>query len=184
MFAGAAAFIVIVLGLAAFMGVGDRYFRGIGDDTNTDVTNGRTHFWNIAGKIFLDSPVIGTGHDTYGIAFTKYDTWKGLYRLQNVHNEYLQALSDSGILGFACVAAFIFLLFRDSLKVIFGRGSPLRASIAAGALAGILGILIHSFFDFPLRTPSNGFVFLLLAALAVAQSDHALNDSTAAVSEP
>lgn len=185
MFAGAAAFIVIILGLAAFMGVGGRYLQGIGDDTqNADLTNGRTHFWSIAGKIFLDSPVIGTGHDTYGVAFTKYDTWKGYYRLQNAHNDYLQALSDSGILGFACVAAFIFLLFRNSLKVIFGRGSPLRASIAAGSLAGILGILIHSFFDFPLRTPSNGFVFLLLAAMAVAQSDHALNDSTAAVSEP
>ncbi|MBX3243619.1 MAG: O-antigen ligase family protein [Acidobacteria bacterium] len=185
MFAGAAAFIVIVLGLAAFMGVGDGYLRGIGDDTQSaDLTNGRTHFWAIAGKIFLDSPVIGTGHNTYGIAFTQYDTWKGYYRLQNVHNEYLQALSDSGIIGFACVAAFIFLLFRNSLKVIFGRGSPLRASIAAGSLAGILGILIHSFFDFPLRTPSNGFVFLILAAMAVAQSDQAHGEKNETVSEP
>lgn len=184
-FAGATAFIVVVVGLAMFMGVGDKYLRGFGENSaDADVTNGRMHFWDIGVKIFLDSPVIGSGHDTYGIAFSRYDTWKGVYRLENTHNDYLQALSDSGILGFLCVAAFIVLLFRNSLKVIFGRGSSLRTSVAAGALAGTLGILIHSFFDFPLRTPSNGFVFLLLVALAVAQSEKADTDERISVSEP
>ncbi|MBA3692276.1 MAG: hypothetical protein H0W77_02380, partial [Acidobacteria bacterium] len=43
-----------------------------------------------------------------------------------------------------------------------------RRSTAVGALAGCFGILIHSFFDFPLRTPSNAFFFLTLTILATA----------------
>jgi hypothetical protein len=41
-----------------------------------------------------------------------------------------------------------------------------RKSAARGALAGCFGILIHSFFDFPLRTPANAFFFLLLTVIA------------------
>src|SRR5262249_34437837 len=84
------------------------------------------------------------------------------------HNDYLQILSDAGILGFICVVAFIFLLFRQGFAVIRDSTDGFRRGAAIGALAGCLGILIHSFFDFPLRTPANGFVFLLLVVIAVA----------------
>ncbi|HSK72711.1 MAG TPA: hypothetical protein VK892_13505, partial [Pyrinomonadaceae bacterium] len=80
---------------------------------------------------------------------------------------YLQILTDAGILGFACVTAFIYLLFRQSLQTIGKTHDNFRRSVGVGALAGCFGILIHSFFDFPLRTPSNGFFFLILVVLAV-----------------
>jgi hypothetical protein len=44
-----------------------------------------------------------------------------------------------------------------------------RRGVALGALAGCFGIAIHSFFDFPLRTPANSLVFLILATLATVQ---------------
>jgi O-antigen ligase len=78
----------------------------------------------------------------------------------------LQILADGGIAGFACVAAFIFLLFKRGLKTIGNATDSFQRNVAIGALAGCFGILIHSFFDFPLRTTSNAFFFLTLAALA------------------
>ena len=77
-----------------------------------------------------------------------------------------QMLADAGILGFACVAAFVFLLVRKGIKSVAGQTDDLKRSVVTGALAGCFGILIHSFFDFPLRTTANAFVFLMLAALA------------------
>jgi O-antigen ligase len=141
--------------------------RGIGlslDDP--DITTGRSHFWSVALKMFLDHPFIGVGWEAFGVAFTPYDTNNGYFRVDQAHNEYLQVLAEGGILGFACLAAFIYLLFRKSWRTI-RRSSGMIREASIGALAGCFGIMVHSVFDFPLRTPSNAFFFLLLSAIAV-----------------
>lgn len=164
---GCAALVLIVLGSAFYLGGGEGLLRGIGaGQGEVDVTSGRGHFWTIALKIFMANPIIGAGLDAFGIAFTRYDTWHGLYRVEQAHNDYLQILADAGILGFACVAAFIYLFFKKSSHAINGAHDDMSRSIAIGAVAGCVGILIHSFFDFPLRTTSNAFFFFLLVAMA------------------
>ncbi len=164
---GTVALLTVVFGIALFVGGEDSLLRGIGMTLpDTDVTTGRSYIWSIALQIFWDNPLIGVGWDAFGTAFTRYDTRSGLFRVEQAHNEYLQFLSEAGILGFICLASFIYLLFRRSLQTITaGVGLVREASI--GALAGCFGIIIHSFFDFPLRTHSNGFFFLLLSAVAV-----------------
>jgi O-antigen ligase len=162
----AGAIAVITLGTVLLIGSGDALLRGTGVVlADTDVTTGRTHFWGVALQIFKDHPIIGSGLESFGAAFTRYDTWSGQLRIEQAHNEYLQTLSDSGLIGFGLLAAFIFLLFRGGMKII-GTASGPRREIAIGALAGCLGVLVHSFFDFPLRTCSNAFFFLMLCALA------------------
>ena len=75
--------------------------------------------------------------------------------MEQAHNDYLQTLSDAGIVGFICVLAFIYFLVKQSLSIIASSTDERRTNIAIGALAGCNGILIHSLFDFPLRTTSN-----------------------------
>jgi O-antigen ligase len=165
--AGGLALIIVLFGAVIFLGGDESLMRGIGLVNNLeDVSNGRTHFWQIALKIFADYPVLGAGLDAYGTAFTRYDTWSGYYRVEQAHNDYLQTLADAGIAGFGCVAAFIYLLFRRSITVITNAKDSFHQNVAIGALAGCVGILLHSFFDFPLRTPSNALFFLILVALA------------------
>lgn len=150
-----------------FLSGADPLVRGIGlQGGQADVTSGRTHFWGVAWRIFLENPIIGAGYDAFGVAFTRFDTWNGFFRVENAHNDYLQILADGGVAAFACVAAFVFLFFRRAMGVIRNSTSPGRRAIAVGALAGCFGILVHSFFDFPLRTYSNAYFFLLLTALA------------------
>lgn len=160
------ALVLILFGSVLYLGGDNAVLRGTGLTKQTDLTTGRAHFWEMTLKIIKDNPVIGTGLDSFGVAFTKYDTWNGSMRVEQAHNDYLQIFSDAGILGFICAVAFIFLLFRNSLRLINRSNDRLRRGIAVGALAGCFGILVHSFFDFPLRTPSNAFFFLTLAALA------------------
>ena len=94
-----------------------------------------------------------------------------MYRVEQAHNDYLQILADAGIAGFGCTAAFIFLFFRKSVSVIRNSANRFGRDAAIGALAGCVGIMVHSFFDFPLRTTSNAFFFLLLVVIAVAGFD-------------
>jgi len=145
--------------------------RGIGaSQSEVDITSGRMLFWSVALKIFASHPIIGSGLDSFGVAFSQFDLQSGMLRVEQAHNDYLQILADGGIIGFACVAAFVVLLFRNGMKTIAACRDELGRSIAIGALAGCFGIAIHSFFDFPLRTPSNALYFLLLAVLATTGS--------------
>ena len=167
MLIGASLTVVLVLfGAVLFLGGSSELLRGTGLAAPTDVTTGRSHFWWVALQIIRDNPLIGTGLDTFGMAFTKFDTWNGTLRVEQAHNDYLQILTDAGILGFACVAAFIYLLFTRSFKLISQTSDKFRSGVALGALAGCFGVLIHSLFDFPLRTPANPYFFLLLVVIA------------------
>lgn len=166
---GGLALILGLLGAVILLGGDESLVRGFNLTADqTDATNGRKYFWQTAFKIIFDHPIIGTGLDSFGVVFTRYDSWNGNLRVEQAHNDYIQILADAGILGFACVASFIILLFKQSLQIITKASDNFRRSVAAGALAGCVGILIHSLFDFPLRTPANGYFFLLLAVLATA----------------
>lgn len=167
-FASVLAIVFIVSGAVLFLGAGDSLIRGLGvsEATSADFSSGRTYFWQTALQMFFGSPIFGVGLDAFGVAFTKFDIWNGTFRVEQAHNDYLQVLTETGVIGFACLAMFIFLLFKQGLVTINLSQDKFRRGIAIGSLAGCFGILIHSFFDFPLRTPSNMLFFLTLASLA------------------
>lgn len=167
--AGAVGFTaLIVIGSVLFLAGADPLMRGIGAGSGVgDPTSGRTHFWAVAWQIFLAHPVIGAGFDAFGTAFTRYDSWNGLFRVEQAHNDYLQTLADGGLLAFACVAAFVAIFIKKSLWTVRHVKRPSRRGLALGAMSGCVGIMVHSFFDFPMRTPSNAIFFLVLVVFAV-----------------
>lgn len=160
--------ILVLFGAVLLLGGDASLLRGVGVGVEGDFSTGRTHFWSVAWEIFKNYPIIGAGLDSFATAYPQYDTWNGNFRVEQAHNDYLQILTDAGIFGFICIAVFIYLLFKQGLQTIGTEKDAYRRSLAVGGLAGCFGVLIHSFFDFPLRTPSNGFFFLLLASLATA----------------
>ena len=167
LFGGGFALVLILFLAVIFIGGDQSLIRGLGlSISEDDITTGRSHFWWVALQIFFDYPILGSGFDSYGVAFTRYDTWSGAYRVEQTHNDYLQILSDAGIFGFICVTSFIVLLFRQGTQAIRKNTDKFVFNGVIGALAGCFGILIHSFFDFPLRTPSNALYFLMLVTLA------------------
>lgn len=161
-------FLALLAGGALLLGGDASVSRSLGLTAQGDISSGRLHFWSVAIKIFLDYPILGAGFDAFGTAYTKYDTMNGLFRVEQAHNEYLQTLADTGILGLAAVISFVVLLFKKGFQRITGEHSHYRRGVAIGALGGCFGILIHSFFDFPLRTSSNAYFFLLLTVFATA----------------
>lgn len=166
--AGSAVLGIVILGVAILLGAGGNLIRGFGLTGGVeDVSSGRLHFWQVALKIFAENPILGAGLDGFGVAFPFFDTRNGAFRVEQAHNEYLQMLADGGVIGFICVAVFIFLLIKNGLSSMKQAGNPGDLGIRIGALAGCIGVLVHSFFDFPLRTAANGFVFLMLAVIAI-----------------
>ena len=140
------------------------------DSVNTDdPTTGRAHFWAVTLDIIKAHPVIGVGLGAFGVIYTRYDTRNGLFRLEQAHNDYLQVLSDAGIVGGVLALSFVVLLFYKALARARSR-DDFRRGVALAALSGCFAVLVHSFFDFTLHTTSNALLFLVLAAIATIDS--------------
>ncbi|HEU4932681.1 MAG TPA: O-antigen ligase family protein, partial [Pyrinomonadaceae bacterium] len=136
------------------------------DSVNTDdPTTGRAHFWAVTVDIIKAHPFVGTGLGAFGVIYTRYDSRNGLYRLEQAHNDYLQILSDAGIVGALLALIFVVLLFYKALVRARSR-DDFRRGVALAALSGCFAVLVHSFFDFTLHTTSNALLFLVLAAIA------------------
>ncbi|MBC7910964.1 MAG: O-antigen ligase family protein [Pyrinomonadaceae bacterium] len=154
---------------ALFFGGEGSLNRLLGTVSAEDPTMGRTHFWRTTVEIVRAYPLIGVGLGAYGVAYTRYDTWNGSYRVEQAHNDYLQVLACTGLAGAALGLWFVITLFRRGIKQCRTR-DPLRRGIATGALAGCFAVLVHSFFDFPLQTTANSLLFLILATLVTIES--------------
>ena len=139
--------------------------RIVGSVNTDDPTTGRAHFWSVTVDIIKNHPLIGIGLGAFGVVYTGYDSRNGLYRLEQAHNDYLQVLSDGGIVGAAIGLFFVVSCFGWVSRARDSR-DDFRRGVATGALAGCFAVLVHSFFDFTLHTPSNALLFLVLAALA------------------
>ena len=161
----ALALIVALFGGVVLLGGEDALTRVVGSVNTDDPTTGRAHFWSVTVDIIKTHPWIGTGLGAFGVVYTGYDSRNGMYRLEQAHNDYLQTLSDGGIVGAILGLFFIVNLFRMGFTRRESR-DDFRRGVATGAMAGCFAVLVHSFFDFTLHTPANALLFLVLAALA------------------
>jgi O-antigen ligase len=162
--------LVAALLISLFLGVlslgGEFSIYRFIDTVNTDdPTTGRAHFWSVTLDIIRANPYLGSGLGAFGVVYTKYDSRNGLFRLEQAHNDYLQVLSDAGIIGGVLALSFVALLFYRSLQRA-KSGDDFRRAVAFAGLGGCFAVLVHSFFDFTLHTTSNALLFLVLAALA------------------
>ena len=72
-------------------------------------------------KIFLDHPWMGTGLGTLQTVFPPYETLYDGRVVNHSHNDYVEALSDTGILGGLCCALFLGMLLFHSVGQLSRR---------------------------------------------------------------
>jgi O-antigen ligase len=121
-----------------------------------------------AAHIFFNHPIIGSGTGTLVDVFPAYETAYDGRLVDHVHNDYLETLAETGILGGLCGAAFLILLYRQARRIFIAEQGHFSRAFHAGAIVAISGILMHSLVDFNLQVPANMLVFLTQASLAVA----------------
>jgi len=119
--------------------------------------------------IFLDHPVIGTGLGTLQIVFPPYETLYDGKIVNHTHNDYLEALAETGILGGACCVWFLGTLLLEALRRLSQARGALASTLQLSALVGGLGFLTHSLVDFNLHIPANALLFFLLAYVATVE---------------
>jgi O-antigen ligase len=132
-----------------------------------EVTSGkRTSMAEDTWHIFVDHPWFGTGLGTLQDVFPPYETLYDGKIVNHSHNDYLEALAETGVAGGLCCAWFLGTLLFESLRRLSQTSGAFSATVQLSALVGCLGFLTHSLVDFNLHIPSNALLFFLLAYVA------------------
>ncbi|MEN3331819.1 MAG: hypothetical protein V7641_1184 [Blastocatellia bacterium] len=139
----------------------------------------RQEIWKDTWKMVRAHPLAGNGLGAYKAIFPNYARHDGLYVVDYAHNDYLQALSDGGIIAGALALWFIILLGRAVWRATQSE-DPLEAGLALGGGAGLFALLVHSAFDFNLQIPSNALLFVFLSAM-VSRIAATVNERNSAV---
>jgi O-antigen ligase len=121
-----------------------------------------------AWHIFRDQPWTGTGLGTLQTVFPAYETVYDGKIVNHAHNDYLEALAETGIAGAACCAWFLGVLFYRSLRRLLLQDKSFAAALHLSGLVACTGFLVHSLVDFNLHIPGNALLFFLMAHLATA----------------
>src|SRR5262249_27887701 len=119
--------------------------------------------------IFMDYPVLGTGLGSIQTVYPAYETLYDAKVVNHTHNDYLEALAETGVVGGICCAYFLLILFLDSRQRLLTAPSPFAATLQLAAVIGCIGFLVHSLVDFKSHIPANAILFFLLALLATSE---------------
>jgi hypothetical protein len=100
---------------------------------------------------------------------------------QFAHQDYLQTIVEWGLLGAAAWGLILFGGLRSGFARLRrfrreGAGMTREEGIVLGALASLIGVLLHSMIDFPLQIPSIQLYACVLLALLWQRNPPALAD--------
>jgi O-antigen ligase/tetratricopeptide (TPR) repeat protein len=128
---------------------------------------GRSVVWKDTLGMVRDFPLFGVGLGSWPELFPRYQRapWSpGFYR--EAHNDYLELLAETGVIGIGLLGWFFFQGGRRLLQGL-KRSSPKALPLLAAILAALGVMAFHEFFDFSLQIPANAFLFTLLFALGL-----------------
>jgi O-antigen ligase len=168
LFAGAVVLLLASL-IVTWLGVGQILERFSSLQT-LEVTSGkRASMRRDTWHIFLDHPVAGTGLGTLQIVFPPYETLYDGKIVNHAHNDYLEALAETGLLGGLCCAWFLGVLVIKSLKRAQQLNDSFAGALQISGVVACTGLLVHALVDFNFHIPSNLLLFFLMAHLATAK---------------
>ena len=128
-------------------------------------TSFRLDTWRDTLRLASSSPWVGQGLGSFEDAYPRFKSGHGELRVEHAENDYLETLAETGLLGVSLAVAALLL---GAARVLSARPSTLLRGLGAGALAGLVALLMHSLFDFNLRIPSNAILAAFLASVAAA----------------
>jgi O-antigen ligase len=162
---------IAIVGLAAaaliaWLGAGQAIERFSKVRAGDVLLERRTTMFRGALHIFLDHPITGAGLGTLVAVYPRYETGYDGKVVDHAHNDYVEILAETGILGGLCCAAFLWILFQEARRNFEAEQGHFSRALHAAAITAVGGLLLHSFVDFNLHIPSNALLFLLQAYLA------------------
>ncbi len=132
----------------------------------------RGELWRDSWSVFRANPLTGVGLGAFETAFPAHDRSRNVSRIvtPQTHNDYLQALTDGGLIGGLIAVWFLAVCVRAVWRGL-RLADPLMSLTVLACSTAMFGLLVHSLFDFNLQLPSHALLFLSFSAITVQLSE-------------
>ena len=153
------------LGIAAvaWIGMQQGFGRLLATSSYEVAWNARPVIYQASAELWKMFPVFGTGLGTFVAAFPLVQP-EGVAGLiwTHAHNDWLEVLVTTGVVGFALVVVAVLLLLVALGRALLGsRSSASRAAALAG-LGAAIAVAFHEAVDFGLTMPANAFTLAVV----------------------
>jgi O-antigen ligase len=125
----------------------------------------RKEIWQATWEMWKAHPIAGVGMGGYWVAIPSYHNASGTLVPQEAHNDYLELLASGGIVGVVIGIWFCAVLFKRA-RASLRSPNPFRRAASFAAVLGIVGVSVHSLFDFGLHMIVNALIFMTLIVVA------------------
>jgi O-antigen ligase len=159
---------LIIVGVAAWIGLDPvlQRFELLPDEWEAEQS--RWQVWKDSLVAVEDYYLTGSGLSSYRYIFPVYRSFGGTLFFSWAHNDYLQALIELGVPGFALIVVMMGLVGRAAHRVRRALAGESRlVFLHAGYMAAAIAVALHSFTDFGLHMPANGALFSVVIGVVV-----------------
>lgn len=131
----------------------------------------RLDAWGKTLRIFLDHPWAGSGLGSFRWVFTSVQREGEWMVWGEAHNDFLQFLAETGLVGGVLLAWAAWKYSRSVLVPCAGTGAGLPRWTTTATAAAVVAMLVHTVYDFNLQIPSNAALFATLAGVLAAAAE-------------
>ncbi|MBX7258096.1 MAG: O-antigen ligase family protein [Candidatus Hydrogenedentes bacterium] len=129
----------------------------------------RFSYWGSGIRMAADNFLTGVGLGNFGTVYPLYQ-YLGAGDVQQAHNDFLQTLCETGILGFALFTAFWVYFFVWGVRRIRATADKAERWLLAGLFSSVIAFVLHSVVDFNFSNPSLTALVYLMAGLFYARA--------------
>ena len=165
-----AGFWLAAAGLVSLIAVVASLYMGrlLSHPTHGALLTSRTPFWPVGWGMFLRSPLVGSGWNVYASFYMRVNSAPPGEIFLHSHNQLLDVLACSGLLG---AGALLFLLWRLARAGLerWNVSGRMDKAVLAGVLAACATYLVHGLFDGLYRMPFASLSLVVVVGAALAQ---------------
>ena len=131
----------------------------------------RPILWRVGWSLFAEHPWLGTGAGSYNLLFERHRPKGFIDEPQWAHNDYLNTLSDYGIVGaglfFGAAMLVIVRGFARSRDPVENGNAFASPAFLSGLRVGLLAFAFQLGVDFHLKIPATAMAAAVVAALTM-----------------
>ena len=125
--------------------------------------------WKDTLRLVRETPITGSGLDTFATRFPAARSFATDLIWTHAHNDFLQFLAETGLIGGLLAAWMLFAGGREAGRNLTRASGTATGALLAAIAAGCIGFLAHGWLDFNFHIPANASGFAVLAALVAAR---------------
>ncbi|MBN1567885.1 MAG: O-antigen ligase family protein [Acidobacteria bacterium] len=158
-------FVLVIFAAAAYVGIDEIVARYEDLSQEREANSDRVAMWRDAWKMIRENAWFGQGLGMFQWTYQAYETVNPDKPARYAHNDYLQILIETGIVGLGLLLWFFVAVWRVAVKNLRDSHDPLVKGIGLATIGALTAIALQEITDFGLYIPGVAVVASLIVGL-------------------